>query len=95
MTIKPLQTLYWVASSKKDLLAMPKDVQDVFGYALHLAQIGQKHPSAKPLKGFGGAGILEVVEDFRGECIPRCLHGSIQGFSVCSALLPEEIKAGD
>ena len=55
-----------MASSKKDLLAMPEEVRDIFGYALHLAQAGQKSPNAKPLKGFGGAGILEVVEDFRG-----------------------------
>jgi phage-related protein len=43
---------------------MPVGVQDVFGYALDLAQSGAKHPDAKPLKGFGGAGVLEVVEDF-------------------------------
>lgn len=42
---------------------MPKDVQDTFGYALHVAQLGGKHIQAKPLKGFGGAGVLEVVED--------------------------------
>lgn len=46
---------------------MPEDVQDTFGFALHLAQSGQKHPDAKPLKGFGGAGVLEVVEDFHGD----------------------------
>ena len=46
---------------------MPEDVQDTFGYALHLAQAGQKHPDAKPLKGFGGAGVLEVVEDSHGD----------------------------
>lgn len=56
--------LLWVSSSKKDLKQMPTDVQDVFGYALDLAQSGVKHPQAKPLKGFGGAGVLEVVEDF-------------------------------
>ena len=38
----------------------------VFGFALHLAQIGEKHLDAKPLRGFGGAGVLEVVEDFDG-----------------------------
>ena len=54
----------WVSNSKKDLKQMPADVQDVFGFALHLAQDGGKHPQAKPLKGFGGAGLLEVVEDF-------------------------------
>lgn len=46
---------------------MPDEVKDTFGYALHLAQLGQKHPDAKPLKGFGGAGVLEVVEDFQGD----------------------------
>jgi len=48
-------------------MAMPEEVQDTFGYALHLAQVGQKHPDAKPLKGFGGTGVLEVVEDFQGD----------------------------
>lgn len=46
---------------------MPADVQDTFGYALHLAQAGDKHSQAKPLKGFGGAGVLEVVEDHQGD----------------------------
>ncbi|WP_416261130.1 type II toxin-antitoxin system RelE/ParE family toxin [Gibbsiella quercinecans] len=59
-----MKPLYWVGSSKKDLQSLPEDVQDVFGYALHLAQAGGKHAQAKPLKGFGGAGVLEVVEDF-------------------------------
>lgn len=63
----PTKPLRWVASSKKDLMAMPEEVQDTFGYALHLAQVGQKHPDAKPLKGFGSAGVLEVVEDFQGD----------------------------
>ena len=42
---------------------MPADVQDTFGYALHQAQIGKKHAQTKPLKGFGSAGVLEVVTD--------------------------------
>ena len=45
---------------------MPADVQDTFGYALHLAQTGGKHAQAKPLKGFGSAGVLEVVESAAG-----------------------------
>ncbi len=60
------RTLVWIASAKKDLMAMPEDVQDTFGYALHLAQTGKKHEQAKPLKGFGSAGVLEVVEDDAG-----------------------------
>ena len=46
---------------------MPADVIDVFGFAMHLAQTGKKHEQAKPLKGFGGAGVLEVVEDHMGD----------------------------
>jgi phage-related protein len=63
----PPKPLRWVGSSKKDLLAMPEDVIDVEGYALHLSQVGEKHENAKVLKGFGGAGVLEVVEDFHGD----------------------------
>jgi len=59
--------LEWVGSAKKDLMALPARVVDVFGYALYLAQIGERHDQAKPLRGFGSAGVLEVVEDWRGE----------------------------
>jgi phage-related protein len=61
-----VRPLFWVGSSKKDLLALPEEVVDVLGFALFLAQIGKKHEQAKPLKGFGSAGVLEVVEDWRG-----------------------------
>jgi phage-related protein len=63
-TRKPLK---WVGSAKRDLDAMPDDVKDVFGYALDLAQAGGKHPDAKPLAGFKSAGVLEIVEDHRGD----------------------------
>lgn len=58
--------LLWMGSSKGYLQAMPAAVQDVFGFALYQAQNGGKHPQAKALKGFSGAGVLEVVEDFNG-----------------------------
>lgn len=61
-----LKPLYWLGSSKRDLLALPEGVVDVFGYALYLAQIGKRHEQAKPLKGFGSAGVLEVVDDRQG-----------------------------
>lgn len=62
-----MKPLYWIGSSKKDLQSLPADVQDVFGYALYLAQVGGKHADAKPLRGFGSAGVLEVVEDYQGD----------------------------
>ena len=61
---KPLE---WIGSSKKDFKALPQQVVHVFGYALYLAQIGEKHEQAKVLSGFGSAGVLEVVEDWRGD----------------------------
>ena len=61
-----MKPLFWVGSSKKDLLKRPDQVVDVLGYALYRAQTGHKHPTAKPLKGFGSAGVLEVVEDDDG-----------------------------
>jgi phage-related protein len=60
---KPLE---WIASSYKDLMALPPDVRRRFGYALSLAQRGDQDDAAKVLKGFGGAGVLEVVEDDAG-----------------------------
>jgi phage-related protein len=59
--------LYWVGSALDDLRALPAEVKDVFGFALHLAQWGDRHPDAKPLKGFKGASVLEVVEDYDGD----------------------------
>lgn len=56
----------WVASSRKDLKKFPKTVRQSIGQALFAAQTGGKHPDTKPLKGFGGAGVLEVVEDDDG-----------------------------
>jgi phage-related protein len=63
-TMKPAE---FVASSLDDISAMPDQVKRVFGFAIRMAQRGEKHPDAKPLKGFGGAGVLEVVEDYDGD----------------------------
>ena len=57
----------WVGSSRKDLRAFPEPVQDHMGYALYVAQRGGKHRDTKTLSGFGGAGVVEVVKDFRGD----------------------------
>jgi phage-related protein len=62
--MKPVR---WVGSSKRDFLGFPDAVIDVVGFALYLAQVGRKHDRAKPLKGFGGSGVLEMVEDHDGD----------------------------
>jgi phage-related protein len=66
MPTQPVKPVEWIASSHKDLCAFPIQVQRVMGFAIYLAQIGGKHEAAKPLQGFGGAGVLEVVEDYDG-----------------------------
>jgi phage-related protein len=63
---KTLRPLLWIASSRKDLVAMPLDVRRSFGLSLFAVQEGEKPPSAKPLKGFSGAGVLELIEDDKG-----------------------------
>jgi phage-related protein len=63
---KPLKPLHWIASSLDDLRELPDDVQDTFGYALQRAQEGARHGNAKSLKGFGGAGVLEIVDNHEG-----------------------------
>ena len=55
--------LHWVGSSLDDIRQMPEDVKDEFGHVLDQAQAGEKHPSAKPLKGFGSAAVLEITAD--------------------------------
>lgn len=57
----------WVGSSKGDLSDFPDDVRRRVGGALWEAQIGRKAPYAKPMKGFGDRGVLEIVDDFDGD----------------------------
>ena len=62
-TEKPL---IWIASSYKDLMELPNEIKLGFGYALSLAQSGLRHPSTKILRGFGGSGVIEVIETDEG-----------------------------
>lgn len=83
-----LKLVEWVASSLADLRAFPEDVRRAFGQDLFEAQLGGKHPAAKPLKGFRGAEVLEVVH------LARRLHGEAGRRGLCAPCLPEEIEAG-
>jgi phage-related protein len=57
----------WLGRSREDLTDFPREVRWRVGGALWQAQLGGKAPYAKPLKGFGGAGVLEIVSDFDGD----------------------------
>jgi len=62
-----LKAVLWVGSSKRDLLVMPKKVVTNFGYAIYQAQLGIHPDIAKPLKGFSGADVVELVENYRSD----------------------------
>lgn len=74
MIEKPLE---WIGSSHKDLMALPVDVLRFFGFALSLAQAGDKHDAAKVLKGFGGAGCLKWWKTMWAEPTVPCIPSSL------------------
>jgi phage-related protein len=70
--------LMWRGSSKTDFMAFPSAVQREMGYALFLAQMGERHPAkAKTLKGFGGGSVVEVKESHDGNAFMGGLHGAL------------------
>ena len=62
-----MKEVLFIASSHDDLLGFPVDVRKEVGFALHLAQAGDKGLNVVPLVGFGGAGVLEVVTSCIGD----------------------------
>jgi phage-related protein len=86
-----LKPLFWIRSTHDDLRRLPSEVRQVRGYALYLAQCGDKHLDAKPLKGFGGgAGVLEVVADHDGDAY-RAVYTVRFADAAC---LSKEIQTG-
>jgi phage-related protein len=67
MTNELFKQVIWVGSSLEDLRDFPENVRDHVGYAIFVAQQGGKHRDAKALAGFGGAGVVEVIKDHRGD----------------------------
>ena len=58
-----LKPIYWMGDTLKELRRSPEEVKQSVGYALELVQRGSKPGNAKPLKGFRGASVLEIVAD--------------------------------
>jgi phage-related protein len=51
-----------MGSSRETLRSFPEQVRRDIGQALYTAQQGETDPAAKPLKGFGGARVMEIVD---------------------------------
>lgn len=94
MSNQPRKPLKWIGSSKRDLDAMPEDVKDVFGHAIDLAQAGGKHQDAKTMSGFGSAGILEIVEDFRGNTFRAVYTVKFAGWVYVLHCFQKKSKSG-
>ena len=61
-----LKPVRWIGTSLRDLRSFPRGVRIDIGHALFAAQEGKTDPAAKPLKGFGGANVLEIVASHHG-----------------------------
>ena len=62
-----MKQIVWIGTSREDLRGFPEPVRDHMGYALFVAQRGDKHADAKVMRGFGSAGVLEIVSDYRSD----------------------------
>ena len=90
-TPKPLR---WIGSSKGDLKSFPDAVRKPMGHALYLAQINLKPPNAKPLRGFGGASTLEVIEDHDGNTYRAVYTVKFQGVVYILHAFQKKSKKG-
>ena len=94
MTTGSERPIIWIGSSLDDLRAFPEDVKDEIGFALHEAQHGGKHPSAKPLKGYKGAGVLEIVDDFDGDTYRAVYTVKFEGLVYALHAFQKKSKTG-
>ena len=95
MTESPgIKPVVWIGSSRTDLASFPEDVKDAIGYALYIAQRGGKHADAKPLRGFGSAGILEIIEDHAGDTYRAVYTVRLAGRIYVLHVFQKKSKAG-
>ncbi len=84
----------WIGSSHEDWRNFPDDVQDVLGYALHLAQCGEKAGTAKPLTGFKGASVLEITDDYDSDTYRAVYTVKFQGVVYVLHVFQKKSKKG-
>jgi len=90
----PLKPCLFVGASRRELKALPDEVQAEFGYALYEARRGGEPLSAKALKGFGGRGVLEIVEDFDGSTYRAVYTVSFAGVICVLRAFQKKAKSG-
>jgi len=89
-----LRPVIWMGSSRREFRELPDDVKSRMGYALYVAQQGSKHRHAKPLKGFGGAGMVEIVAGHQGDTFRAVHTGRIAGAVYMLHVFQKKAKKG-
>ena len=89
-----LKPLRWIASSKDDLSAMPDNVRGDVGQALYFAQRGEKHADTKVLKGFSGAGVLDVIARHDGDTFRAVYTVRFSGVVYVLHVFQKKSKSG-
>jgi phage-related protein len=93
----PRKPVEFVGSSEEDLASFPAEVKQVMGYAIFQAELGKKHPAAKPLTGhkeFKGAGILEIVGDYDGNTYRAMYTVKLEGVVYVLHAFQKKSKRG-
>lgn len=90
----PPKPCIFVGASRRELKALPDDVRGEFGHALNEAQRGAEPASAKALKGFGGRGVLELIEDFDGNTYRAVYTVRFAGVVYVLRAFQKKSKAG-
>src|SRR5882724_11007566 len=86
--------LEFIGPSRDDLSAFPIEVKQCIGFALRAAQKGGKHPDAKPLKGFKGAGVLEIISNFDGDTFRAIYTVKLKGVVYVLHAFQKKSKKG-
>ncbi len=95
MSIAPVpKPLFWVGSALHDVCGFPREVRYAIGFALFQAQKGGKHISARALRGFGGGGVLEVVDDHAGDSYRAVYTINFQGAVYALHAFQKKAKKG-
>lgn len=89
-----MKPLIWIGSSRKDFQEFPDPVKDGMGYALFVAQCGGIHDDAKPLKGFGSAGVVEIVGTHRGDAFRAIYTVELAGTVYVLHAFQKKSKSG-
>ena len=73
---------------------LPTEVKAKVGHALYAAQQGATDPAAKPLKGFGGVSVMEIVAPFDGNTWRAVYTVRFRGFVYVLHAFQKKSKSG-